>query len=272
MVMVPEMQPMGRDSKIDIPGVVAEILRKIRYTFDEKGGLVVSKEEWKNIDDSVVDAILSRGEEGDAGEAPVAASHEAIILLGSYQPIPSKGILKLYTKNLSNFFWGLIKILYEDKDEGEDFRSKLSEAALHKLSEAAVAKTYYHEVFHYRCDIARILFGTRLDRNKEEALAVAIGHHYAKKALDAADKNSIDGRLCDKFLELAFDFRDPAYRGWRKYENMDIFRNEMPDHIIHPNALRLIKGAGGQIDGWFAGSLFLFLMDFPLDMMVEMEA
>ena len=139
------------------------------------------------------------------------------------------------------------------------------------LAAFTVTATHCHEVFHYRMDIASILFGSRLSRLDEEALAVAFEYHHAGKMLQHNSIDPIISMLYKKFKKELFLFSAPGYKDWRDYEKVEDFRNKLAEHVIHPNAVRLIEGAKGDVEGWFAGSLYMFVMDFPVSMLDEEE-
>ena len=103
------------------------------------------------------------------------------------------------------------------------------------------------------------------------ALAVVYGHRHAKLILSPDGQDLPANSLFNVFLDKAFRYTAPGYKDWTKYAKIDDFRNELSRHLIHGSALRLLNSAGGELDGWFAGSLFLFVSDFPLDMMDEVE-
>lgn len=260
-----------------IETIAEKILTDAPIPIDPDNGLFMPSIDWRKIDTSMVDYIRLHGEEGNVEDDRVIhAPATPIALLGSYTPLPPHGVVTLYAENLSKFFWGILKKLYAQKKFYARKKLRLPEnvsmANLKALAKFIVAKTYHHEIFHYRCDIASLMFGTRPDRIAEEALAVAFGHHHAWRILESGATPPLEATFYDAFRNEAFTYSAAGYRDWRDYEKIEPFRNKLAEHVLHPSLFRLLDGTGGQMDAWFAGSLHLFMTDFPTTIMVEAQA
>ncbi len=90
------------------------------------------------------------------------------ILLGSYTPMHSPGIVALYEHNMRNFFWRAAnEVLSANRN------IFITVSNLKHSAELVVYKVWWHELFHFCCDVFRQLFGSKYDSMTEEALAVA---------------------------------------------------------------------------------------------------
>ncbi len=133
------------------------------------------------------------------------------ILLGSYRPMCSPGIITLYATNLTNFFWRLV-LEIDAKLNGWDW----SEEELKMLAIWVVNKTYYHERFHHSMDVLRHLFNVQAyDSLQEEALAVAYAHYRLRiDNLSLSRSRRPQFILLLEFLRLAFDYKSEGYCRW----------------------------------------------------------
>lgn len=92
-----------------------------------------------------------------------------VIILGSYTPMRSPGIITFYIDNITNYTGSLIRKIVK---AGNIFNLDL----LVNITSYVVENTLLHESFHYYCDYKRQITESEFDRDIEEALAVA--HSY----------------------------------------------------------------------------------------------
>ena len=93
------------------------------------------------------------------------------IILGSYTPMNSPGIITFYKENIKKYSGTLIrKVLHSGVSLGLD-------SVLFPIY-FIVEDVWNHESFHYYCDYQRYITNSEFIRNKEEAYAVA--HSYQK--------------------------------------------------------------------------------------------
>jgi len=108
------------------------------------------------------------------------------ILLGSYRPMASPGLITLYVRNLERVYWSIVR----------EMARRLPGFPFHKqdlefLVTFIVEKTWHHELFHHSMKVLRRLVNGQPYGPQEEALAVA----YSRKLLRESAYNSKIGRL-----------------------------------------------------------------------------
>ncbi len=137
-------------------------------------------------------------------------------ILGSYRPMRSPGVITLYPRNLSSFFWSMIKACY--RKARINFITKLDmERVLHLV----VTKTYQHELFHFGSDVLRNLFNSNFDPLNEEALAVA----YSRLQILTARANGntqigrLNGVIYHTVIREAFHYNSPGYKDWVNFSD-----------------------------------------------------
>ncbi len=145
-------------------------------------------------------------------------------LLGLYKPMRSPGTVLLFGDNLELFFWSLIREISRTLDS-------ITHSDLSAVNEIVVNKTYYHELFHYDCDVFRHLFGGKRDPLKEEALAVARSRWLIEQ--DRGNRNTTSGRMngvvYGKLMDLAFKYQSAGYNKWHLYASEQAFRSGLLD-------------------------------------------
>lgn len=158
------------------------------------------------------------------------------ILLGSYRPMRSPGIITLYNKNLINFFWRLV-LEIDAALPGWNWR----EEELKILAKWVVDKTYFHERFHHSMDVLRHLFDVQTyDRLQEEALAVA----YARNHLYEGNRyryppSEPQHVLLVEVLRLAFCYTSPGYRDWHQYPDLATLQTGVSQYLNIKNSTKL---------------------------------
>ncbi|BAH76691.1 hypothetical protein [Solidesulfovibrio magneticus] len=183
------------------------------------------------IDSDCLDEILNQPIDVFEGQSQVDGGLSEVVLLGSYNPMHSPGIITLYRDSISKFFWSLVarcrkkQTLYLTKED------------LCCLARLVCYKTYYHELFHFNCDIQRYLFGSKREPLLEEALAVAYSRlRIVKDRSDGRNPLSrINGVLYNITLTEAYKYSSPGYRDWPAYSGETFFKLGFLDYIQPPH-------------------------------------
>lgn len=164
--------------------------------------------------------------EPDTEEGLVVCDEPNSYVLGRYYRMQSPGRLVLYKRNLKIFFDTLIHELL--KRTQYVTRSDLSAAA-----RLVVLKTYQHELFHFDCNVLRIMFGSNQDRFLEEALAVSwsrIKIAEERKIWQSAI-GRMNGVIYGILMELAYKYGSPGYRDWTDYADEVSFKNGLAGYL-----------------------------------------
>lgn len=177
----------------------------------------------------------------DTEEGTIVLEAPDIYMLGRYYHMQSPGKVVLYKHNLKRFFDTLINELLARTQYVT--RSDLSAAA-----RLIVLKTYHHELFHFDCNVLRIMFGSNQDRLLEEALAVAWSR--LKIAEERKTWNSAIGRMNGVvygiLMELAYKYASPGYRDWPEYADEVRFKNGLVMYS-KPQGYNFLIGNGVNI-------------------------
>jgi hypothetical protein len=164
--------------------------------------------------------------EPDTSEGLVVVDEPDIYVLGRYYRMQSPGRVILYKRNLKIFFDTLIHELF--KRTQYITRSDLSAAA-----RLVALKTYQHELFHFDCNVLRIMFDSNPDLFLEEALAVAwsrIEIAKERKAWQSAI-GRMNGVIYGILMELSYKYGSPGYRDWTCYADEISFKNGLARYM-----------------------------------------
>ncbi|WP_045217353.1 hypothetical protein [Desulfonatronovibrio magnus] len=159
------------------------------------------------------------------------------ILLGSYTPMHSPGIVALYENNIRNFFWRAVnEVLLANRN------IFVSKNDLKHSAELVVLKVWWHELFHFSCDVFRQLFGSKFDSMTEEALAVAYSR-LKMLELRSSGKSKISRiqpLFFSEMLQRIYSYTSPGYRDWPRYGDAARFDDGVSDYVLpHGNKLKL---------------------------------
>ncbi|MBF0399125.1 MAG: hypothetical protein HQK78_20290, partial [Desulfobacterales bacterium] len=151
---------------------------------------------------------------------------ESKTILGAYTPMKSPGVITLYSNNIKNFFWRIVQVLTRKL-----YGFFITKPDLERLAILITRKTYYHEIFHFNCDVFRLLFGCSYDILNEEALAVAYSRNTLK--VERSNGNSQIGRMnaviYNTVMDRAFRYTSPGYRNWRNFPDEFSLKNGLID-------------------------------------------
>lgn len=172
------------------------------------------------------------------------------IILGTYTPMNSPGIITFNRNNIKRYSGSLIrKVVNSGISLGLD-------TALFTIY-FVVEDIMKHESFHYYCDYKRQLTGSKFDRDKEEAFAVAHSYqetHTLNQTFHHAfiydnDYNSFFSnyfhnapniQLCENRMTAIFNFlhkehykgfSSPGYKDWYLYKGLNCYETHYFDYL-----------------------------------------
>ncbi|WP_243312240.1 hypothetical protein [Fundidesulfovibrio agrisoli] len=164
--------------------------------------------------------------------------------LGSYTCMSSPGVIRLYQNNLTNFFWGMVRFAIDNYN-----LRNITRVDLKNYLSLVVYKTYFHEIFHFNCNIFREIFEFTYSPLLEEALAVSYANLRLSK-LREDGKTSI-GRsyavLYNIFLRHGFEYVSPGYKDWRQFEGYSRLSTGVVEYV-KPGNFAFLKGNGVDIE------------------------
>lgn len=159
-------------------------------------------------------------------EGPVILEEPKVSVLGRYYHMQSPGTLVLYKHNIKKFFdTVLMKVI-----QRVPFITRNDLAASARL---IAINIYHHEIFHFDCNVLRLMFGVTQNKLKEEALAVAWSR--LKIAEDRKVWQSVIGRMngviYGMLMEMTYKYQSPGYRDWPDYADEISFKNGLTDYL-----------------------------------------
>lgn len=155
-------------------------------------------------------------------------------VLGVYIPMSSPGQVILFSLKIKRFFWSLIKRIHHRIP----FITKFDLIAGARL---VVLQTYHHEIFHFNCDVFRLLLGSSYDAATEEALAVAYSRMKIAEERQSwqAQIGRMNGVVYSLMIDEAFRYKSKGYKNWIYYADKSSFKRGLLDYIKHNNYKRL---------------------------------
>lgn len=162
---------------------------------------------------------------------------ESVIVLGSYRPMRSPGLITLYQQNLTEYFWSLTVEI-----EKALRYVRWTENDLSKLAEWTVDQTFWHERFHHSMDVLRHLLDVQsFDCLQEEALAVAFSRYYLIQEHRRYRRRDLSQVVIwDEFIKLAYQYRSPGYCDWVYYADPAALKAGICDYLS-PNQVTMLK-------------------------------
>lgn len=158
-------------------------------------------------------------------EMPPDVGHEvSFMLLGSYKPMKSPGVITLYQENLNRFYWSVVREITRSLPS-----LPFSKQDLEFLVDFIVLKTWHHELFHHSMEVMRHLVNGHPYTTDEEPLAVA----YSRQCLRGCPWSSKVSRLgkviYNSAMEIAFDCYPAPYRDWPNYDSPERLKSGIVD-------------------------------------------
>lgn len=207
--------------------VVSTIRGEIaRLETNDLNGVIFKDREWYNLLDGVppLDAILH-----PQPDVLCERLHpDERVVLGTYTPIRSPGVITLYIHNIRNFFWRIIEEL-----TNQPLRAFITKGDLERIALLTTTKTLHHEVFHFNCDVFRLLFSAAYDVEGEESLAVA----YSRLRIESEQRNAntqlgrINAVLYSSVMDIAYRYTSPGYRDWYQFADHVRFKDGLVRYI-----------------------------------------
>lgn len=165
------------------------------------------------------------------------------LVLGSYRPLASPGIVTLLAGNLQRFYWSIVKEMTL-RLPGFPFPRQ----DLEFLAAFVVEATWHHEVFHHSMEVIRRLTAGQPYAPTEESLAVA----YSRQCLRQSKWNSNIGRLgrvmYNLAMELAFDGYRAPYDQWPLFDSPERLQQGIVD-LVKPSEQPLLTSSGVSVSG-----------------------
>lgn len=157
-------------------------------------------------------------------------------ILGCYYGMRSPGKVVLFTVNHKRFFDGLMREVLQ-------VTPYVTKNDLTAAARLVVLKTWQHELFHFDCNVLRIMFDLQQDSMKEEALAVAWSR--IKIAEERKTWNTPFGRMSGVvygvLMDKAFQYRSPGYRDWHLFGDEASFKAGLLDYLQPPQKVFLAQ-------------------------------
>ncbi|MCE2821774.1 MAG: hypothetical protein LW693_05020 [Saprospiraceae bacterium] len=189
------------------------------------------------------------------------SEHGDVIVLGSYRPMNSPGVITFYRKSLGSYCGSLIrKVVKSGVNLGLD-------TALFTIY-FVVEDVMNHETFHHYSDYKRFLTQAKFDSMKEEALAVAHAyqnmhewhtfyhasmsgnkfHDFFSKYFhhsDSQDSQKHRDRMTAIFSFLMTEhynnFSLPGYRDWHLYRYPNSYETNFYDYLKNTQLDQLLS-------------------------------
>lgn len=173
------------------------------------------------------------------GEMPPDVGYEVSpIVLGSYRPMRSPGLITLYSDNLHRFYWSVVREIFRRLP-----RFSFSKQDLEFLVDFIVEKTWHHELFHHSMEVLRRLVNGQSFIPHEESLAVA----YSRQCLREKSWNSKIGRLSkvlfNHVMVVAFQGYSSPYDDWPRYDSPERLRCGIAD-LLQPAQKVFLESSG----------------------------
>jgi len=184
-------------------------------------------------------------------------NQEEVIILGSYTPMNSPGVITFYMDNIKKYSGSLIrKVVNSGISLGLD-------TALFTIN-FVIMNVMNHESFHYYCDYKRQLTKATFNRDKEEAFAVAHSYQETDYSFNVFHKLMFDneyaaffnnycngpkGTICRSRMKDIFDFlleehyrgfTSKGYRDWHLYKDRNSYKTHFFDYLKDSTLDRLL--------------------------------
>lgn len=195
----------------------------------------------------------------DRTDLPQTETTNDVIILGSYTPMNSPGVITFFRKNIKNYSGSLIrKVVNSGISMGLD-------TALFTIY-FVVEDIMNHESFHYYCDYKRKLTSAHYDHDKEEAFAVAHSyqemndwHTFYHAFMHGSPYNDFFSnyfhngpqvQICKRRMKAIFNFVQkeyykgftlPGYRDWHLYKERKCYKTHYFDYLKNTLLEDLLK-------------------------------
>ncbi|MCB0703578.1 MAG: hypothetical protein KDC55_12800 [Ignavibacteriae bacterium] len=227
-------------------------LAELEHGEEEKNDIPIPDRIPREIESPVIGDIY--------GEDISDTENTDYLILGSYTPMRSPGVITFYIDAITKYTGSLIRKIVKS---GYNYSFELVATTTFLV----IQDVTLHESFHYYCDYKRSITSAKYDRDKEEALAVAhsynmLGRHslvfgynrslynelrwvqrHYRGNFDRVRRNPILIReLREVFKEKHYKaFTLPGYRDWHLYINKNSYETDFYDYIKDLNLDKLLS-------------------------------
>lgn len=211
--------------------VINKIAQDIKTLEEGKHGEAILGKELMDVPE-LEELLESDPDVSDEEKLPRLSEIQSV--LGVYVPMSSPGQIILYSQKIRNFFWSLVKRIHGRIPY-------ITKSDLTAGSRLVSMKTYNHEIFHFNCDVFRMLLGSSYDVMTEEALAVA----YARMKIAEERKNGqtligrMNGSVYSLMMDESFRYRSEGYSDWIKYADEVRFNLGLLNYIAPRKLMEL---------------------------------
>ncbi|MBM9535973.1 hypothetical protein [Desulfobulbus alkaliphilus] len=139
---------------------------------------------------------------------------ELINVLGTYSHMHSPGRIVLVKDNIRRYFWRTCSTILNNYPSIWITRNDLKNTV-----DVIVLKVWWHEQFHFCCDVFRQLFQSQFNPLIEEALAVAYSRSQVLNARQSSRStiSRIHPQFFQIFMKIVYSYKSPGYRDWHLY-------------------------------------------------------
>lgn len=137
-------------------------------------------------------------------------------VLGTYSHMHSPGRIALWKDNIRKYFWRICTTILNNYPSIWITRNDLKNSV-----DVIVFKVWWHEQFHFCCDVFRQLFQSQFNPHIEEALAVAYSRSQVLKARQSSRSTiaRIHPQFFQNFMKIAYSYQSLGYRDWHLYSD-----------------------------------------------------
>lgn len=173
------------------------------------------------------------------GDMPPDIGHGgSVMILGSYQPMKSPGVITLNQTNLKKFYWSVVR---EISRMLPDF--PFARQDLEFLVDFIVQQTWHHELFHHSMEVMRRLVSGQLYTHDEEPLAVAYSRQYLRENAYNSKVGRLGKVIFNLAMDVAFDALPSPYNDWPRYDSPERLRSGIVD-LVQPIQKAFLENAG----------------------------
>jgi hypothetical protein len=211
----------------------------------------------ENFPDEIDNPIISDGY--GKQDLPKEDTKDEAIILGSYTPMNSPGVITFYRNNIKKYSGSLIRKVV---NSGISFGLDTALFTIYFVVEDIMK----HESFHYYCDYKRQLTLASYDHDKEEAFAVAHSyqemhdwHTFYHAFMHGSEYNAFfrnyfhngpNVHLCKNRMVAIFEFLRkehykgftlPGYKDWHLYKKRESYETHYFDYLKNSKLDALLK-------------------------------
>ena len=169
---------------------------------------------------------------------PDVGEEVSVMVLGSYRPMASPGLITLNIANLHRFYWSVVREMTR-RLPGFPFPKQ----DLEFLVTFIVEITWHHEIFHHSMEVIRRLVSGRPYGPMEEALAVAYSRHCLRQSSWNSNVGHLGKVMLNMAMELAFDGYGSPYDQWPNHDSPQSLQRGIVE-LLQPGQMRFLESSG----------------------------